>query len=47
MKSHTPAKFVGHRRHGNENKIVLACHVMLQDHVIIWSCEFMDGTPSW
>ena len=26
--------------------IILACHVILQDHVIIWTCDFKGSTLS-
>ena len=25
---------------------ILVCHVILQDHVIIWSCDFMGTSHS-
>ena len=43
--SYHPATFGGHRHCGNENIIILVCHVILQDHVIEGSCDFM-GTRS-
>ena len=43
--SYHPAKFGGYIPCGSED-MVLACHVILQDHVIKWSCEFMDRSPS-
>ena len=35
-----PAKFDNHRHSVNEYIIILVCHI-LQDHVILWSCDFM------
>ena len=27
--------------------MVLLCHLILQDHVIKGSCDFIDGRPLW
>ena len=40
-----PAKFGGHMHGGSGYKIILVCHVILQDHVIQGSCDFMGGIP--
>ena len=26
--------------------MLLVCHVISKDHVVLWSCDFMDGTHS-
>ena len=39
--SQHPTKFNGHRHCGIEDIMVLFCHVILQDHVIKWSSEFI------
>ena len=31
---------------GSGDVMVLACHVMLQDHLIRGSCDFMGSNPS-
>ena len=44
-KSHHPVKFGGHRYCGSGDIIVLACHVITQDHMIKQSCDLMGGSP--
>ena len=39
-------KFSGHRHSGSEDIMILVCHVILQDHLIKSSCDFMDRSPS-
>ena len=41
-----PAAFGGHRYCGSGYMMILVCHVILQDHVIKRSCDFMDRSPS-
>ena len=36
-----PAKFGGHMHCGSADVMALVCHVMLQNHVIKGSCDFM------
>ena len=36
-----PAKIESHRHCVNGYVMILVCHVNLQDHVVIWSCDFM------
>ena len=43
--SYHPAKFGGHSHFGSKVIINLVCHVILQDHVIKVSCDFMGGGP--
>ena len=45
--SYHPAKFSGYSYSGKGVIMVLVCHVILQDHVIKGSCNFMGGNPSW
>ena len=44
--SYRPTRFCGHRHCGSDNIMVLACHVILQDHVIKGSCDFIGRSPS-
>ena len=37
-------KFDGHRRYGRGGKF-LVCHLILQDHQIKGSCDFMGWSP--
>ena len=41
-----PAKFVGHSGCDNGDVVALVCHVILRDHTIKASCNFMGGSPS-
>ena len=43
--AHDPGKFGGHRYFGNGD-MFLVCHVILQDHVITWLCDYMGRTSS-
>ena len=43
--SHQPAKFGGDRHFGSEDIMVLVSLVILEDHVIKGSCEFMCKSP--
>ena len=45
--SYHPAKVGGHSHSGSGVISSLVCHVILQDHVVKGSCDFMDGNPSW
>ena len=50
MVSHTPAKltsFCSHKHDSSEDIMALVCHMILQDHVIQGSFDFMGGTLSW
>ena len=44
--SYQPAKFGGHRQYGNEDIMVLVCHVILQDYMMKESCDSMGRSPS-
>ena len=46
MVSHHLAKFIRHRHCGSGDLAVLAFHVILQDHVVKGSCDFIGGNPS-
>ena len=46
VRSHHPAKFGGQRHCGSRYKMVLVCHVILQDHVIKGLCDFMGSSQS-
>ena len=41
--SYHPVKLGGHRHFGSEDIMISVCHVILQDHVIKGSCDFMTG----
>ena len=41
-----PAKIDSHRHCVNGYVIISVRHVILQDHVIIWSCDFKGGSHS-
>ena len=43
---HHPAKCGGHRLCGSGYIMVLVCHLILKDHIIKGSCDFMGGLPS-
>ena len=43
--SHQPAKFEGNRLFGSEDILVLVSLVILEDHVIKGSCDFMCKSP--
>ena len=45
MINYCPAKFNGHAHCGSKD-MTLMCHVMLQDHVIKGSCDFMGKNQS-
>ena len=45
--SNHPAKFDGHCHFGSEVMMHLVCHVILQDHLIKESCDFMGASTSW
>ena len=45
--SYHPAEFGGHRHFVSGDIMILVCHVILQDHVIKGSCDFMSWSPSW
>ena len=45
--SYHPAKFRGHNHSGSEVIRNLVFHVILQDHVVKGSCDFMGESPSW
>ena len=44
--SYHPTKFRGHRHFDSVNVMVLAYHVMSQDHVMRGSCDFMRYHPA-
>ena len=44
--SYHPAKFGGHKHCGIGDIMILVCHVILQDHSIKGSCDFMGRCPS-
>ena len=44
-RSHHITKFDGHRHCGSGDIVVLVCHIISQDYVIKWSCDFMDESP--
>ena len=44
MVIHHPAKFGGHMLCGCGYVTVLVCHVVLQDHAIKRSCDFMGSS---
>ena len=44
--SYHSAKFGGHQHCGSGDIVVLVCHVILQDHMINGSCDFMSRSPS-
>ena len=46
MSYHT-AKSGGHSHSGSGVIKNLVCHVILQDHVVKGSCDFIGGSPSW
>ena len=46
MISHYPAKMFYHKQCGNGDTMVLVCNVILQDHPIKASCDFMGKSPS-
>ena len=39
--NHHPVKCGGHRNCGSGDLMILVCHVISQDYVIIWSCDFI------
>ena len=41
-----PAKFSGHRPCSSGVIIILVCHVISKDYVIIGSCDFIGRSPS-
>ena len=41
-----PGKFGGNKNCRSEEIVVLICRAILQDHVIKWSCDFLDRRPS-
>ena len=43
---HLP-KSGGHRHYGTEDIIALVCYLILQEHVIKGSCDYMVTSPSW
>ena len=45
--SYHPAKFGGHSHSGSGVIRNLVCHVILQDHVVTRSCDFVGESPSW
>ena len=45
--SYHPAKFGDHSHSGGGIKMIIVCHVILQEYVIKGSCDFMGGSPSW
>ena len=45
--SYHPVKFGGLSHSGSGFIMNLVCHVILQDHMIKESCDFMGGSPSW
>ena len=44
--SHHPTTFHGHKRCGSGEVMVLACHVISQDHIIRRSCDFIASNLS-
>ena len=44
--SYHHAKFDGHMHCGIGDIMILACYVILKDHVIKGSCDFMSRNPS-
>ena len=47
MVSHNPAKFGGHRHCDSRDINVLVSHVILKNHMIKVSCDFMGRSLSW
>ena len=45
MVNHQLVNFGGHRHGGTGDMMILVRHVILQDHVIQKSCEFMGRIP--
>ena len=45
--SYRSAKFDGHSHSGSGVIRNLVCQVILQDHMVKRSYDFMDGSPSW
>ena len=43
--SHHPAKYCHHRHCDSGDIMILACHLILQDHVIKESCDFCGWEP--
>ena len=41
--SRHPGMFGCYRHYGSRDKMVLVCHVILEDHVIKGYCDFMDA----
>ena len=46
MVSYHPAKFGGNRHSHSGDIMVLACHMISQDHLIKASCDFISRSPS-
>ena len=46
IRSHQPAKFGNQRHAGSEYIMILACHVISHNHVIIWSFDLTDRSHS-
>ena len=44
--SYHPANFARHRNCSSGDIMIIVYHVILQDHVIKGSCDFMDRSPS-
>ena len=47
MMSYHPAKFGGRSHSGSGVIRKLVCHMILKDHVVKGSCDFMGGNHSW
>ena len=45
--SYHPARFGGHSHFVSAVKMNSVCHVILQNHAIKVSCDFVGGSPLW
>ena len=45
--SHDPVKFGVPINYGSGDIMVVVCHMISQDHVIVGSLNFVDGSTSW
>ena len=45
-RSYRPTMFGGHSHCSSEDIMILVCHVILLDHVIKGSCDFIGKNPS-
>ena len=46
MTSLQPGKIGGHKHRGSGDIMVLSCHVILEDHVMIGPYDFLGKKPS-